>query len=73
MIKKTTTTIQHLHTYNNNKKKYLKLADYLHVHVQADKPLYNYYITAWWEELAVGNVNFTKFIFIFKTLKKTVI
>ena len=29
------------HTYNNNNNKnYLKLVDYLHVHVQADKPFY---------------------------------
>ena len=27
----------------------------------------------WWEEIAVQNVNFTKFIFIFRTLNKTVI
>ena len=54
----------------------LKLVDYLHV--QADKPWYNYYITrtfvrlipiTWWEEISVQNVNFTKF----RTLNKTVI
>ena len=26
----------------------------------------------WWEEIAVQNVNFTKFIFIFRALNKTV-
>ena len=26
----------------------------------------------WWEEVAVQNVNFTKFIFIFRTLNKSV-